>query len=70
MVLTGRRVKAQEGYEMGFVSIVVPGGAAEVVAAALDFAEQVMLGRGRIVALRCRPSTSHQICSHIWRLYF
>jgi crotonobetainyl-CoA hydratase len=43
MILTGRRVKADEGFEMGFVSQVVKGGAEEVVAAAFDFAEQVLL---------------------------
>jgi enoyl-CoA hydratase/carnithine racemase len=43
MILTGRRVKADEGFEMGFVSQVVKGGTEEVVAAALEFAEQVLL---------------------------
>ena len=43
MILTGRRVKADEGFEMGFVSKVVPGGADECLAAALEFAEDVLL---------------------------
>ena len=36
MILTGRRVKAQEGFELGFVTHVVSGGANEVVAAAVS----------------------------------
>lgn len=42
MILTGRRVTAQEGFELGFVNEVVKGGNAECVAAAKKWAEQIM----------------------------
>jgi crotonobetainyl-CoA hydratase len=43
MILTGRRVKAHEAKELGICQQVVPGGNSEVLQAALDFAEQILL---------------------------
>ncbi len=40
MILTGRRVSAQEGYELGFVNEVVPG--EQLMAKANEWAEQIL----------------------------
>ncbi len=42
MILTGRRVPAQEGYELGFVTEVVPH--ADLMKAAMGWAEQILEG--------------------------
>jgi acetyl-CoA C-acetyltransferase len=42
MMLTGRRVSAAEGYELGFVNEVVPGGNEECLLAAKKWAHQIL----------------------------
>ena len=43
LILTGRRVKAEEAVKLGIACQMVPGGNDEVVKAAIEFAQQILL---------------------------